>query len=67
MIGSKAAIGTEEGLEKAAKPRPGKVCGYSEGGVVVVGGAVKGISEVGGDGQVVWPVWRGMRCISLWL
>ena len=36
--GSKVAVGTEEGLEKAAKPRLGKVCGCGEAGVAVFGG-----------------------------
>ena len=50
-IGSKIAVGTEEGLDKPGKPRPGEVRGYGEAGVVVVGGGVEGIGEGGGDGM----------------
>ena len=46
---SKIAVGTEEGLEKPAKPRPGEVRGSGEVGVVVVGGGVERIGEGGGD------------------
>ena len=50
---SKVAAGTEEGLEKAAKPRPGEVYGYGEVDVAVVGGGggVEGIGEGAGDGM----------------
>ena len=41
----------EEGLKKAAKSRPGKVCGCGEAGVAVVGGGVEGIGEGRGDGM----------------
>ena len=50
-IGSKRASGTEEELEKPAKPRPGEVRGSGEAVVVVVGGGVEGIGEGGGDGM----------------
>ena len=43
--GSKRAAGTEEGLAKPVKPRPG------EEGMVVVGGGVAGIGEGGGEGM----------------
>ena len=49
--GFKIAAGTEEELEKPAKPRPGEVRGNGEVGVVVVGGGVEGIGEGGGDGM----------------
>ena len=48
---SKIAAGTEEALEKPAKPRPGEVSRSGEAGVVVVGGGVEGIGEGGGDGM----------------
>ena len=51
MTWSKIAVGTEEGLEKLAKPRPSEVRGSGEASVVVVGGGVEGIGEGGGDGM----------------
>ena len=50
-MGSKAVTGTEEGLEKAAKPRLGDVCGCGDVGVAVVGEGVKEIGEGRGDGM----------------
>ena len=52
-MGSKAVTGTEEGLEKAAKPRLGDVCGCGDVGVAVVGEGVKEIGEGRGDGMWV--------------
>ena len=49
--GSKVAARTEEGLEKAVKPRPCDVCGCGEAGVAIVDGGVDGIGEGGGDGM----------------
>ena len=49
-MGSKAVTKIDEGLEKAAKPRPGDGCGCGDVGVAVVGRSVKGIDEGEGDG-----------------